>query len=113
MSELELELQQALVDGGLPLAVQQHPVVLPSGRTAYLDLAYLDCRLDIEVDHSAWHGTPSAVERDKARDNGLARMSWERLRFTERMLARAMSVCVADAREVRETRLALCWPTAA
>jgi very-short-patch-repair endonuclease len=113
MSELELELQQALIEAGLPLAIQQHPVALRSGRTAYLDLAYLDCRLDIEVDHSAWHGTPSAVERDKARDNGLAVLAWERLRFTERMLERAMASCVANVREVRELRLGQGWPEAA
>ena len=38
------EFQEALVAAGLPPAVQQHPVVLPNGRTAYLDLAYPDCR---------------------------------------------------------------------
>jgi very-short-patch-repair endonuclease len=113
MSELELELQQALSDAGLPLAVQQHPVALPSGRPAYLDLAYLDCRLDIEVDHSEWHSTTSAVERDKARDNGLAVLVWERLRFTERMLERAIRVCVAEVREVRESRLRLLRPASA
>jgi very-short-patch-repair endonuclease len=113
MSELELDLQQALSDAGLPLAVQQHPVALPSGRPAYLDLAYLDCRLDIEVDHSEWHSTTSAVERDKARDNGLAVLVWERLRFTERMLERAIRVCVAEVREVRESRLRLLRPASA
>ena len=106
MSELELELQQALVAAGLPLAVQQHPVALPSGRMAYLDLAYVDCRLDIEVDHSEWHSTTSAVERDKVRDNGLAIIGWERLHFTERMLERARRVCVAQVQAVRNARLA-------
>ena len=113
MSELELELQEALRVSGLPLAVQQHPVTLPSGRPAYLDLAYLDCRLDIEVDHSQWHSTPSASERDKARDNSLAIISWERMRFTERMLERSMRVCVAQIREVRAIRLAHGFPAAA
>ena len=42
--------QEALIAAGLPAAVQQHPVALPSGRIAYLDLAYLDCRLDVEID---------------------------------------------------------------
>jgi hypothetical protein len=112
MSELELELQ-ALVASGLPPAVQQHPVTLPSGRPAFLDLAYVDCRLDIEADHSEWHSTMSAVERDKARDNGLAVLSWERLRFTERMLQRSMRVCVAQVREVREQRLRSAPPSAA
>jgi very-short-patch-repair endonuclease len=107
MSELELELQQALIESGLPPAVQQHPVTLRSGRTVYLDLAYVDAQLDIEVDHSKWHGTHSAAERDRARDNGLALMWWERLRFTERMVERSLRVCVADVHEVREQRLAM------
>lgn len=104
MSELELELQQAPIDSGLPPSEQQHPVVLPSGRVAYLDLAYPECRLDIEIDHSTWHNTLSAIERDKCRDVSLAKRSWERLRFTERMLAR-LAVCVQDIRDVRELRL--------
>jgi hypothetical protein len=53
------------------------------------------------------------VERDKARDNGLAVLVWERLRFTERMLERAIRVCVAEVREVRESRLRLLRPASA
>ena len=107
MSELELELQQALIESGLPAAVQQHPITLRSGRTVYLDLAYVDVQLDVEVDHTQWHGTHSAAERDRTRDNGLALMWWERLRFTERMLERSIRVCVDDVRETREQRLAM------
>ena len=103
MSELELELQEALVAAGLPPAVQQHPVELPNGRTVYLDLAYPDARVDIEVDHSEWHATPSAVEQDKARDLGLALLGWERLRFTERAIERRLRVCVATVRAGRST----------
>ena len=61
MSELELRFQEALVAAGLPAAEQQHPVTLPNGRTAYLDLAYPDERVDIEVDHTEWHATLTAV----------------------------------------------------
>lgn len=113
MSEIELELHAAMIAAGLPPAVQQHPVTLPSGRTVYLDLAYVDCMLDIEVDHSEWHATPSAVERDKARDVGLAIVGWERLRFTERSLDRSLRVCVAQIEAVRTARLARLRPTAA
>lgn len=103
MSELELEVQCALVEAGMPAAVQQHPLVLPNGRLAYLDLAYSECRLDIEVDHSTWHNTLSSIERDKARDIGLAKLGWERLRFTERMLER-LAACVDDIRAVYDLR---------
>ena len=113
MSELELEFQEALVAAGHPAAVQQHPVTLPNGRTAYLDLAYLDVRLDIEVDHSEWHAGTAATERDKSRDNGLARMGWERLRFTDRMVARRLRVCIADVAAVLDLRQGLIFPSAA
>jgi very-short-patch-repair endonuclease len=103
-SELEVDLQEALVAAGLPPAVQQHPVQLPNGRTVFLDLAYPDVLLDIEVDHSEWHATPSAVESDKVRDLGLALLGWERLRFSERSLERRLRVCVAAVRRVLELR---------
>jgi hypothetical protein len=95
MSELELVVQEALVAAGLPPAVQQHPVMLPNGRSAYLDLAYVDERIDIEIDHSEWHASPSAVEQDKVRDLGLAVLGWERLRLTERSIERRLKVCIA------------------
>jgi len=111
MSELELELQQALIEAGLPAAVQQHPVVLPNGRTVHLDLAYPDHRLDIEVDHSEWHATPTAVAQDKQRDLGLAVLGWERLRFTDQAVRRNVRVCVATVRAVLDLRATIIPPS--
>lgn len=113
MSELELTFQEALVAAGLPSAVQQHPLVLPNGRTVYLDLAYPDRRLDIEIDHSEWHATASAVEQDKARDLGLALLGWERMRFTDRAIERRLRVCVAMVRAVLDLRATHPCPPAA
>jgi hypothetical protein len=113
MSELELEFQQALIDAGLPAGVQQHPVTLPNGRTAYLDIAYPDCWLDIEVDHSEWHATASAVEQDKARDLGLAVLGWERMRFTDRAIEHRLRVCAAMVASVLALRRSLHLPPAA
>lgn len=113
MSELELEFQEALTVAGLPLAVQQHPVTLPNGRVAYLDLAYPDCRVDIEIDHSEWHATVSAVEQDKARDVGLAVLGWERLRFTDWSIRRRLRVCVAAVSAVVDLRCNLVHPPVA
>jgi hypothetical protein len=104
MSELELVVQEALVAAGLPPAVQQHPVTLPSGRTVYLDLAYVEPQVDIEVDHSEWHATPTSVEQDKARDLGLAVLGWERLRLTERSIERRLKVCIAQVCAVLDRR---------
>ena len=113
MSEHELEFQQALLAGGLPLAMQQYPVTLPNGRTVHLDLAYPDVRLDIEIDHSEWHASITAVEQDKARDLGLAILGWERLRFTDRAIERRLRVCVAMVAAVLELRQGIVAPPAA
>ena len=107
MSEQELDFQQALLAAGLPAATQQHPVTLPTGRTVFLDLAYPDVRLDIEIDHSEWHATTSAVESDKVRDLGLAVLGWERLRFTDRAIHRRLGYCVDTVERVRRARLTL------
>ena len=79
----------------------------------YLDLAYPDCRLDIEIDHSEWHATVTAVEQDKARDLGLALLGWERLRFTDRAIERRLRVCVAMVAAVLDVRRGLARPPAA
>jgi len=104
MSELEVEFQAALMAHGMPPAVQQHPVMLPNGRFVHLDLAYPDVRVDVEIDHAEWHSTQTAVERDKMRDLGLAVLGWERLRFTDRMIARRLVVCVSMVAAVIDLR---------
>jgi very-short-patch-repair endonuclease len=113
MSELELELQEAFVAAGLPAAIQQHPLVLPNGRKVHLDLAYPSHRVDIEVDHTEWHATPTAVVRDKQRDLGLAVLGWERMRFTDLDVRRNLRVCVAMVRAVLDLRTPATPPTPA
>jgi very-short-patch-repair endonuclease/predicted DNA-binding transcriptional regulator AlpA len=98
MSELELDLQQALVESGLPPAVQQHPVELPFGRQAYIDLAYPDINLAIEIDHSHWHTGPSAVAKSNARRIGLTLRGWHVVPFMEHDIEKRIQYCVAVVR---------------
>ena len=62
-------------------------------------------RVDIEVDHTEWHSTSSAVERDKTRDLGLALLGWERLRFTERAVERRLRCASRRSAPVLDLRL--------
>lgn len=80
----ELELAALLVRAGLPAPVHQHQVA--AGGTVYLlDLAYPDRRLGVEYDGWEVHGTRSAFEHDRARDNALAAAGWTILRYTSGM----------------------------
>jgi very-short-patch-repair endonuclease len=103
MSEGELLLGDALRDVGLTI-VRQHPIALPSGRPVKLDLALPDLRIDIEVDHPHWHATPDGLQRDHARDNELALLAWERLRFTTADVTTRLASCVAIVRAIERRR---------
>jgi very-short-patch-repair endonuclease len=66
---------------GLPEAVFQHEVRL-NGASYFIDFAYPDVRLAIEVDGYETHSSPRALQRDLDRQNDLIAAGWTVLRFT-------------------------------
>jgi very-short-patch-repair endonuclease len=81
-SNYESIVRDALVAAGLDPVVQ-HRLALPNGRTAYLDLALLESRLDIEIDPESTHTSRLAVARDKARDVQVTLAGWQPVRFSD------------------------------
>lgn len=69
----------------LPVAGRQFTVSL-GARTVYLDVAYPEVKVDVELDGSAYHSKPGDHERDARRDVALATCGWQTLRFTHRRL---------------------------
>jgi hypothetical protein len=55
-------------------------------RTVYLDIAYPEYRVAVELDGAAHHGSPEARERDLRRDTWLAARGWVVLRFSHSRL---------------------------
>jgi hypothetical protein len=80
-------LEQLLIDiverAGLPGPTRQYPLVLPSGETIHLDLAWPAVRLAIEPGHSWWHGGDLGQRRDQARDRACSAVGWLVVRFDE------------------------------
>ena len=93
-SELEAMLDRLVADSGLPIPDRQHVVRL-DGRTFRLDLAYPDLRIAIEADGFEVHGSRSAFEADRDRQNLLASADWLVLRFTWRQIRDAPEDVVA------------------
>jgi very-short-patch-repair endonuclease len=93
-SELEAMLDRLVIDAGLPTPVRQHVVHLED-RTFRLDLAYPDLRIAIEADGFEVHGSRSAFEADRDRQNLLASAGWLVLRFTWRQIRDAPEDVVA------------------
>lgn len=78
-SPMESRIRMAIVLGGLPAPVVQHPVSL-DGRRYRLDLAYPELRLAIEYDGEL-HRTQLRAHADLLREADLTRLGWTILRF--------------------------------
>ena len=96
-SGLEMRFARAIVGGGLPEPVPQHPV--SAGKRRYrIDLAYPEYNIAIEIDGWEYHRSRSAFDDDRSRANDLVVAGWQVLRFTSSM---------ADAQAVAIVRAAL------
>jgi hypothetical protein len=94
-SDLEVWVSDCLVKGGLPAPVRQFRVLV-EGRTYYLDLAYPEIKLAIEVDGFDFHRGRAVFDADRQRQNDLVRSGWTVLRFTSRSTAHDIVASVGD-----------------
>lgn len=96
-SALEARALLAIARAGLPIPVQQHGVRRPDGGLAFIDLAYPDVMVAIELDGYEHHRTRGAFDRDRARANDLTLLGWRVYRFTWTMADEAIVATVARA----------------
>jgi hypothetical protein len=105
-SELEIfGVRQVLQIPGLPPCRQQYECALSRGRI-FLDAAWPEVRLAVELDGAAFHGSQEARERDLRRDAELAASGWVVLRFSYRQLTRHPERCRAQVAAAYRSRLA-------
>jgi very-short-patch-repair endonuclease len=103
-SELEIwGCLEVLRAPGMPSFVQQRRVVV-AGQTFFLDVAYDEVMLAVEMDGAAWHGSREQRERDIRRDALLATAGWQTLRFSYRRLTAAADACRRNIVETHAAR---------
>jgi very-short-patch-repair endonuclease/predicted transcriptional regulator of viral defense system len=88
---------------GMPSFVQQRAVAV-AGQTFYLDAAFEDVLLAIEMDGAAWHGSRDQRERDIRRDGLLATVGWQTLRFSYARMTGSPDSCRREIRSVYAAR---------
>ncbi|MEA3055934.1 MAG: hypothetical protein QOD30_1366 [Actinomycetota bacterium] len=76
-SDLETVYWQVLRDHDVELPIRQHPV-----GPYFLDLAYIDAKVFVEIDGWGSHGSVDAFGRDRRRQNDIVLLDWVPLRFT-------------------------------
>jgi very-short-patch-repair endonuclease len=80
-SELEIwGCLEVLRSPGMPPFVQQRAVTV-AGQRFFLDAAYDEVLLAVELDGAAWHGSRQQREKDIRRDALVATIGWQTLRF--------------------------------
>ncbi len=103
-SELEIwGCLEVLRAPGMPAFVQQRRVTV-AGRTVFLDVAYDDVLLAVEMDGAAWHGSRAQREADIARDALLATIGWQTLRFSYTRMTASPDACRREIHGVHEAR---------
>ena len=73
---------RALTSAGL--TPQRQFRVVADGRVYFLDLAYPNERIAIEIDGFEFHRSRGAFDSDRVRQNDLVRAGWIVLRFTSK-----------------------------
>jgi len=81
-SNLEVRALTILAAAGLPAPAQQFRVQRPSGKPAFIDLAYPTHRVGIELDGWEHHGLRTAFDDDRDRRNDLTLLGWQIFNFT-------------------------------
>jgi len=94
-SELETWVWETIRDAGLPPPVRRHPIAV-NGNRYFIDLAYPDKRVAIEVDGFDVHRPRGSFDGDRARQNIIVLAQWRLLRYTSASLPETI---VAEVRE--------------
>ena len=103
-SEAERDLHRLLRAAGVDGWTGNHPLDLGTGMY-WVDVAFPELKLAVEVDGWEFHGTRDAFESDRWRQNDLVLAGWVVLRFTARMVRdRPQVVVAAIERAVRRAR---------
>jgi very-short-patch-repair endonuclease len=102
-TDLELRLEQAIVDAGLPRPIRQFEITLPDGSAIHPDFYWPDPPTALEVDHSSWHGGREEQTYDKWRDRQLTRLRVRPVRVSEDDIRFRLETVIADLAAVLRT----------
>jgi very-short-patch-repair endonuclease len=96
-SELEARVFEVLEAEGLPRPTRQRTICV-GGRLRRIDFSFPGSRVLLEADGYAWHSTPEAFERDRARLSALTARGYRVLQWTWLALQQRPEHLVAELR---------------
>jgi hypothetical protein len=99
-SDLELRVERAIIEAGLPRPLRQHPIRVPSGELFRLDFYWPVEAEALEVDHVTWHGGKLDLTADKRRDRLLRRFGINTTRITDDDVRHRLPTIINDLRGI-------------
>jgi very-short-patch-repair endonuclease len=90
---LERLLENVLSDSRLPRSIREHPMAIRNSQSR-VDALIPDWDVIVEADGRIWHARVSDFDNDRARDNELAAMGFQVIRFTYSMLKNQPERCI-------------------
>jgi hypothetical protein len=82
-STLERRVDELLDGSPLPIPLPEHPLPTDGRYRGFVDRAWPEAMLILEIDGRTWHSREQDVARDRARDREAARHGWQTLRVLD------------------------------
>ena len=103
-SALERAMRGLIAASGLPAPSYEYP--LPSDRDdrGFVDAAWPEARLILEIDGRSWHARERDMAKDRARDRLAARRGWQTLRVLDEEVDACPDAVIADLEVTHRTR---------
>ncbi len=107
-SKLERRVDDLLAPAPLPTPEREYPLPSNDGYRGFVDRAWLDVQLILEVDGRSWHARELAMASDRARDRIAASAGWQTIRVLDEELDSCADAVIDDvvgAHKVRTRQL--------
>ncbi len=106
-SRLERRVDDLLRQSSLPAPVAEFPVPGWQRWAGFVDRAWPEVQLILEVDGRPWHARESSMARDRSRDRAAAAEGWQTLRVLDEEVADAGGAVIADIERAYRARAGL------
>ncbi|MHB1139864.1 MAG: type IV toxin-antitoxin system AbiEi family antitoxin domain-containing protein [Microthrixaceae bacterium] len=95
-SKVERRVDAAIAETDLPTPVAEYPLPSRGADRGFVDRAWPDAQLILEIDGRSWHARERDMAKDRARDRAAARAGWLTIRVLDQEVADELPAVIED-----------------
>lgn len=104
-SRVERRVDELLETTDLPDPLREYPLPGADPGSAFVDRAWPEAKLILEVDGRSWHARERAMAKDRARDRAAGRVGWHTMRVLDEEVTEVAPAIRGDVVETYRERL--------